>query len=123
MTSTTSDHLTQVAQKWILAFNTKNIELLLSLYHANAIHISPKKRRLEPESKGLISGHKNLHDWWNKAFIENPSLNYTLERCTQGKTHVFLEYTRTVEHEEATSVVELLEFDGLCISRSRVYNG
>ena len=45
-----------IALKWFEAFNEHHLENLLSLYHENAKHFSPKLKIRLPETNGLIIG-------------------------------------------------------------------
>ena len=72
----TNNSLESIALQWFDAFNTHNLEQLLSLYHDNAEHYSPKLKILKPETKGYIKGKEELKLWWADAFERLPSLQY-----------------------------------------------
>ncbi len=110
----TPQELTELAERWIAAFNTKDLDGLLSLYHDNAQHFSPKLKVRKPETKGLIQGKPSMRAWWQDAFDRLPSLQYQLVRLTPYDNRVFMEYIRKVEKEEDLYVGEMLEVkDGL----------
>lgn len=113
----------RTALDWLSAFNARDLDALLALYHPEAVHVSPKLRDRRPETGGRIEGHAALRAWWADAFVRLPTLHYALSRLTCGPTHVFIEYRRTVEGEPPTDVAELLEFEGQVIVRSRVFHG
>jgi len=50
----------EIALSWFKAFNEHNLENLLSLYHDEAQHFSPKLKVRQPETKGLIQGKPAL---------------------------------------------------------------
>lgn len=111
-----------IATQWFDAFNTHNLEKLLTLYHDNATHYSPKLKMRKPETKGFIVGKKELRDWWSDAFEHLPSLIYVPKRLIADNRCVFMEYERFVEGEETLCVGEVLDVqDGLIVS-SRVYH-
>ena len=113
----------KIALKWFEAFNTHDLEKLLSLYSDTARHFSPKLKIRKPETNGLVIGKKALRDWWQDAFDRLPTLNYTVTSLTANKDSVFMEYIRKVEGEEDLLVAEILEVkDGLIVA-SRVYHG
>lgn len=66
----------QIAVNWFEAFNTKNLQNLLSLYDNNAIHYSPKLKLAKPETKGFIQGKNELKAWSGQAFEKLPDLRY-----------------------------------------------
>lgn len=108
-----------IANSWFAAFNDKNIEELLSLYHESAEHFSPKLKTRQPETKGLIKGKAALRAWWQDAFNRLPTLHYQVIRLTSQHDRVFMEYVRHVKGEEDLYVGEMLEIkDGLIVKSS-----
>jgi hypothetical protein len=112
-----------IAQKWFEAFNEHNIEKLLSLYHNEAKHYSPKLKIRQPETNGLVSGKAALRAWWQDAFDRLPTLSYTPTSLTANNERVFMEYIRSVENEPEMQVAEVLEIKDRMIVASRVYHG
>lgn len=49
-----------IALQWFKAFNTHDLEKLLSLYDNEAKHYSPKLKIRMPETNGLITGKEEL---------------------------------------------------------------
>ncbi|MFZ4796347.1 MAG: nuclear transport factor 2 family protein [Bacteroidia bacterium] len=113
----------EIALKWFEAFNKHNLENLLSLYHENAEHFSPKLKVRNPETKGLIKGKKALRNWWEDAFLRLPNLHYSVTSLTANNQRVFMEYIRQVPNEEDMLVAEVLEIENGEIMASRVYHG
>lgn len=114
--------LKTVANRWIDAFNSKDIDQLLSLYDEAAEHYSPKLKVRQPETKGLIKGKKALRQWWQDAFDRLPSLHYRLVRLTSEDNRVFMEYVREVNGEEDLYVGEMLELENGLIVASAVFH-
>lgn len=112
-----------IALKWFDAFNTHNLENLLSLYHNEAKHFSPKLKIRKPETNGLVQGKKALREWWQDAFKRLPTLNYSYTSLTANNQRVFMEYIRKVKNEEDMLVAEVLEVENGLIVASRVYHG
>lgn len=117
-----SSELNKIALKWFSAFNEKKLEQLLSLYHDNAEHFSPKLKILHPETKGLIKGKEALRAWWRDAFERLPSLNYEVIRLTSQDDRVFMEYVRHVVGENDLYVGEMLEIKDELIIKSSVFH-
>lgn len=111
-----------IAQKWFEAFAEKNVEKLVSLYHAEAEHYSPKLKLRNPETKGWIKGQEALRRWWGEAFERLPSLRYEVISLTANDERVFMEYLRHVEGEDILRVGEVLEIAEGKITSSRVYH-
>lgn len=112
----------QIVVNWMKAFNNKDLPALLSLYHDEARHFSPKLKIAKPETEGMIKGKKQLGDWWSDAFNRLPELHYQLENTISDENSIFMEYTRRVPGEADLKVGEVLELmDGLIVF-SRVYH-
>jgi hypothetical protein len=118
----TSTELNEIALKWFKAFNDKNLEQLLSLYHNHAEHFSPKLKVRHPETKGLIKGKDALRTWWRDAFDRLPTLNYEVIRLTSQEDRVFMEYVRHVNNEDDLYVGEMLEIKEGLIIKSSVFH-
>ena len=122
-----SDHVVQhnlsIATKWFEAFNEHDLEKLLSLYHNEAKHYSPKLKIRQPETNGLVSGKAALRSWWQDAFDRLPTVSYTPTTLTANNERVFMEYLRRVENEPEMLVAEVLEINDGAIVASRVYHG
>lgn len=115
--------LQSIAFRWFEAFNTKQIDKLLSLYEENAEHFSPKLKIRQPETMGLVVGVEAMRVWWQDAFDSLPTLKYELKSLTANSDRVFMEYVRKVEGEEDMLVAEVLEIREGVIVKSRVYHG
>ena len=112
-----------IAHKWFDAFNSHNLEQLLSLYDDDAEHFSPKLKTKKPETNGVVKGKNALHGWWQEAFEQLPALHYKVTSLTANADRVFMEYVRTVEGQEDMLVAEVLEIREEKIVFSRVYHG
>jgi limonene-1,2-epoxide hydrolase len=119
----TSQKNLSIAHAWFEAFNSHNLEKLLSLYDDEAEHFSPKLKIRHPETNGLVTGKNALRTWWQDAFDRLPTLHYKVTSLTANSDRVFMEYIRTVENEENMLVAEVLEIKEGNIVASRVYHG
>lgn len=119
----TSQKNLSIAHAWFEAFNSHNLEKLLSLYDDEAEHFSPKLKIRHPETNGLVIGKNALRTWWQDAFERLPTLHYKVTSLTANSDRVFMEYSRTVENEEDMLVAEVLEIKEGNIVASRVYHG
>lgn len=112
-----------IAHKWFDAFNSHQLEQLLSLYDEEAEHFSPKLKLKKPETQGLVKGKDALREWWQSAFETLPTLHYRVTSLTADDNRVFMEYVRSVEGETDMPVAEVLEVKDGKIVFSRVYHG
>lgn len=118
-----SNNLKQIATQWFAAFNSHDLEALLSLYHNEAQHYSPKLKIRQPETNGLIQGKESLRIWWQDSFDRIPSLRYEVQKLTADDEQVFMEYIRYAAGDEPLRVGEVLEIKEGLIVFSRVYHG
>lgn len=119
----TPEQLQSIAFRWFEAFNTKELEKLLSLYDDEAKHFSPKLKIRHPETEGFVIGKQAMRTWWQDAFDRLPSLHYQVTSLTANSDRVFMEYIRKVDGEEDMLVAEVLEVKEGKIIASRVYHG
>jgi ketosteroid isomerase-like protein len=112
-----------IAHRWFAAFNTHDLDALLSLYTDDAEHYSPKLKIRRPETNGLVRGKDALREWWREAFERLPTLRYEVLKLTADDERVFMEYIRHVAGEEDLRVGEVLEVRSGMIVASRVYHG
>lgn len=112
-----------IAHAWFEAFNSHNLDKLLSLYDEDAEHFSPKLKIKQPETNGLVKGQNALRLWWQDAFDKLPSLHYKVTSLTANSDRIFMEYERFVENENTLLVAEVLEIKEGYIVASRVYHG
>ena len=112
-------------ERWIEAFNERDLAKLLALYSENARHYSPRLKEKQPGTLGWVMGKKELGKWWLEAFEGLPGLRYDLEVVTENREKgvVLLAYTRVVGGEKS-KVVEYFKLgkEGL-IEESRGYLG
>jgi hypothetical protein len=118
----TEDELIDIATRWFAAFNDKDLEGLLQLYHDQAEHYSPKLKVRHPETNGLIRGKAAMRLWWADAFTRLPSLHYKVIRLTPHKDRIFMEYLRRVTGEDDLYVGEMLEVENGLIKASAVFH-
>ena len=119
----TSETLQSIAFRWFEAFNTKQLDKLLSLYDDDAKHFSPKLKIHQPETNGLVVGKEAMRAWWQDAFDRLPSLHYKVTSLTANTDRIFMEYIRQVNGEEDMLVAEVLDVKNGKIIASRVYHG
>lgn len=119
----TPETLQSIAFRWFEAFNTKQLDKLLSLYDDEAQHFSPKLKIHQPETKGLVVGKEAMRAWWQDAFNRLPTLHYKVTSLTANSDRIFMEYIRQVEGEDDMLVAEVLDVKNGKIIASRVYHG
>ena len=115
--------LRAIAQKWLDAFEARDLDALLALYADDATHTSPKIRVRHPETGGLLRGKAQMRAWWQDSFDRLPSMRYVPTALTADGDRVFMEYVRHVDGEPDMPIAEVLECKGGKIVASRVFHG
>ncbi len=103
------EQLKIIAQEWFVAFNAKDINKLLDLYHDDAVHFSPSFKEKFPETKGIIKGKNDLRDWWQGAFDNIPGLYYEIISLDVVGDKINMQYKRTADGKEPSVVNEFLK--------------
>lgn len=115
--------LHSLARRWLEAFNARKLDDLLALYDEDAVHVSPKLRDRQPETRGEIRGVPALREWWQGAMERLPGLRYEPLHLTASGDRVFMEYLRTVPGEPDLVVAEVLVVRDGKIVHSMVFHG
>ena len=112
-----------IAREWIDAFNSHDVDRLVSLYDENATHTSPKIRALHPETGGKLIGRAQLAEWWRDSNRRIPGLRYQTVHIIADDERVIIEYLRHAPNEAPMPVAEAFDIRDGKIVASRVYHG
>jgi len=95
------DHLpplgpAEFAQRWVRAWNARDVESVLVHCADDVVFTSPTARRVVPASAGTVVGKQALRDYWVAALQGNPDLRFTLLGVYVGVDTVVLHYRNQV---------------------------
>lgn len=109
-----------LAERWLAAWNARDLERILALYAPDARHTSARVRALGG-AEDTLQGVEAIRDYFRRGLAEYPSLQFDPISVSTGPRTVAIEYMRHGV-DEAEPTLELLETngDGL-IGHSRVY--
>ena len=122
-TKASPEALRALAERWLAAFNGRDLDALLALYDDAAVHTSPNLRARDPQSQGKIVGKAKLREWWRDCFERLPGLRYDATRLTADGECVWMEYRRSNPGEADRDVAEVLRVREGRIVESRVHSG
>jgi hypothetical protein len=99
------------AQAWIAAWNTRDLEAILSHYSADIVFLSPYAERVI--GTGRVVGIEALRAYWRRGLDANPDLHFELDTVLAGfealtilyRNHRRQQVAETVEFDEAGKVV------------------
>ena len=111
-------------ERWINAWNNKDLETVLSMFADNIEFYSPKIRVITPEfNSEKVNNKKDLKHYWSTALQKLTSLHFTpKDYFIKGKTCV-LEYIVTFDGKSKFLSIEKSEFnkDNLIYKASPFY--
>lgn len=99
--------LLKLAGEWIAAWNSRDVERVLTLYTDDAEMSSQKIVALGFDASGTLRGKGALRAYWSKALTFRPKLHFTLVQAFASPDSVIVHY-----HDEAGKhVCEYLRLD------------
>ncbi|MEG4025774.1 nuclear transport factor 2 family protein [Microcoleus sp. S13C4] len=108
----TEDRARELALDWVEAWNTHNLERIMSHYAEDVILISPVAAQLLNEPSGTVTGKEALRNYFKKGLEVYPDLKFELLDVMWGVSSVVLYYinqkgTKAGEFMEVSSTGEV----------------
>ena len=88
----TQNFAASFAKHWIAAWNSHDIDEILSHYHENFSMNSPVIVSAMQEESGRLVGKKSVKKYWLKALTNYPELTFTLLHTMVGASSITLIY-------------------------------
>lgn len=95
------DQSQDIATQWVAAWNTHDLEKILSHYSDDIELISPIAERLVENSSGKISGIDNLASYFRLGLQAYPDLHFRLLGVMQGVDSLVIHYINQADVEAA----------------------
>jgi ketosteroid isomerase-like protein len=102
----TPEQTAAFAREWIEAWNSHDLDRILSHYAGEVEFISPFAVALAGASDGMIHGSEALRAYFSRALDAYPDLHFEFRSAASGVNSLALHY-RSVGGREATEVMEL----------------
>lgn len=83
----------EFARGWISAWNSHDLDRILSHYADTLTFSSPVLARLMPASHGQLLDRRALRTYWEKALALKPDLHFDLIAVMGGVNSVVIHYT------------------------------
>lgn len=96
----------ELAQEWIEAWNSHDIDQILSHYSNEIVFTSPFIVKLLGDNSGIIQGKANLRSYFIKGLEAYPNLKFELYRVLTGVDSITL-YYKTVNEMFAAEVMHI----------------
>jgi hypothetical protein len=97
----------EFAKDWIDAWNSHDLERILSHYSSDVVLVSPAAGKLTGDPSGTVCGKNALRSYFQKGLEFFPNLQFRLVDVMQGISSVVLYY----ENQHGTKTGEFMEFD------------
>jgi hypothetical protein len=107
-----------LADQWVRAWNTHDIEAVLSHFAEDVIFTSPVAARVVPDSGGVVCGKEALRAYWSLALTKVPDLRFEVVSVFVGVSTLVIAY----RNQRGDLVSEVLEVeDGLVVRGHATY--
>lgn len=91
----TEDFAKAFAAKWVAAWNSHDLDIILSHYSEDFIIETPKALLMVPESKGIVSGKENVRAYWTIGLQRIPNLHFEIIDVLTGINSMTIYYLNT----------------------------
>lgn len=95
------------AEEWIAAWNSHNLDVVLSHYTDDFSIESPIAASVVPESEGKLQGKQAIKAYWQTALQRIPDLKFELMDVLVGVESITLYYGNTATGKKTAEVMQL----------------
>jgi hypothetical protein len=103
----TEDKARTLAAHWIQAWNSHDLEAILSHYGENVVLVSPVAAKLLNDPAGMVKGKGALRAYFKRGLDAYPNLRFELVDVLWGLSSVVLYYV----NQKGTRTGEFMELD------------
>ena len=104
------------ADHWIAAWNTHDLEAILSHYADDVVFHSPRIEAVTGRPTGFIAGKSELQAYWTRALSLAPDLRFILDDVYVGRDTITIAY----RNHRAQYAAETLIFNSQGLVREGV---
>ena len=97
----------EFAADWVAAWNSHDLEAILSHYSSDVVLTSPVAAKILNDSSGTVRGKTALRNYFKLGPEAYPNLHFDLQDVMQGLSSVVLCYI----NQKGTKTAEFMEFD------------
>ena len=94
------------AQQWITAWNSHDLDAIMSHYDAGVVLISPAAAKILDDSSGTVEGKAALRSYFKRGLDLYPNLYFELLDVMHGLSSIVLCY----KNQKGTKTAEFMEF-------------
>jgi hypothetical protein len=104
----------QFASEWIEAWNSRDLERILSHYNDEVVLVSPVALKLLNNGDGVVRGKKALRDYFLRGLQTFPNLRFDLINVFWGVETVVLYYAHASRGNKTAEVMQLTPSGKVC---------
>jgi predicted ester cyclase len=104
----TREQALEFAHAWVNAWNSHNLEEVLSHYTDDFEMSSPFIKQMGIAASGTLKGKDAVADYWRKAMVKYPDLHFELKEVLSC-IHTIIIYYNSVAGKKAAEFFELNE--------------
>ncbi len=97
----------QFADRWVLAWNSRDLEAIMSHYAPEVVLTSPAAAKLLSDPSGTVPGKEAVRSYFERGLEAYPNLTFELLDVMWGISSVILYY----RNQKGTKTGEFMEFD------------
>ena len=103
---TTESEIRGFARQWVAAWNSHDLDAIMSHYDADVVLISPVAARILDHPSGTIEGSAALRNYFKRGLEQYPNLHFELLDVMCGLSSVVVCY----KNQKGTRTAEFMEF-------------
>nr|WP_288833767.1 nuclear transport factor 2 family protein [uncultured Flavobacterium sp.] len=107
----TSEFANKFANEWIDAWNSHDLDKILSHYSDDFSIETPMALKLIPESNGLITGKSNVRKYWTIGIERIPNLKFELLDLLIGVNCLTIYYINTATNKKSVEVMKFNNYN------------
>jgi len=95
------------AQNWVQAWNSRDLDAILSHYGSEVVLTSPAAAKLMNDDSGTVAGKQALRGYFQRGLEAYPNIAFELLDVMWGVSSVVLCFV----NQKGTKTAEFMEFD------------
>ena len=118
---TTESEAKEFARQWIAAWNSRDLDAIMSHYDLGVVLLSPVAAKVLDDPSGTVEGSTALRNYFKRGLGLYPNLHFELLDVMWGLSSIVVYY----KNQKGTRTAEFIEFgkNGKIIRVVANYNG
>ena len=102
---TTESEATKFARQWVAAWNSHDLDAIMSHYDADVVLTSPVAAKILDDPSGTVEGNAALRNYFKRGLEVYPNLHFELLDVMHGLFSIVLCY----KNQKGTKTAEFME--------------